>query len=120
MSEKDEFTIKEMYYSFQKQMSDQLKEVKEALTRLEDKADKNLVGITEVTGNLNSLKEWSESAQTVIESNVENINTLKNYRWWIIGFALAVVGVGYFALQTIVRNVVVDVLDDKATVNYEK
>lgn len=96
------------------------KDMKEATERIEKKLDDNtakteavLLQATKTNGRVNGLEDWSKKAQKIIEDNTEGVNTLKNYRWWFIGFAVAFTITGWFALNFIVDKSVTTALDNR-------
>lgn len=87
-------------------MDEGVKDLKSAIDKNNEMTEKVLIQATKTNGRVDGLKEWSDKAQIILEKNVEDISTLKNYRWWFLG-AVAILSVtGWFALQAIVNTVV--------------
>ena len=108
-------------------MQDQLAKMDIGVKDLKKAIDKN----TEMTGSillqanqthehLMTIDSWSIEAKKIIESNTADINALKNYRWWVLGFVFAITITGWFALQYIVnKSVETALLNNVKEVNYE-
>jgi hypothetical protein len=126
------FSLKEYMEKSLAKMDIGVKDLKNAIDKNTDVTEKTLIQATYTNGRVTAIEEWSVQAKKIIEKNAEDINTLKNYRWWFLG-AVAILSVtGWFALQQIVTTIVektnarvikeavAQALEDLATVEYEK
>ena len=102
-------------------MDEGVKDLKQAIDKNTDLTEKTFIQATKTNGRATALEEWSNQAKKIIEKNAEDIGTLKNYRWWFIGFAFAIGITGWFALEYIVnKSVETALLDNVTSINYEQ
>lgn len=121
-----------------------VKDLKNAIDKNTEITESILIQATKTNGRVTAIEAWIGEAKTIIEKNATNIstfkekstedvNTLKNYRWWFLG-AVAILSItGWFALQQIVTTIVEKtnakvikeaveqaLLDNVSTIKYEK
>lgn len=83
-----------------------VKDLKNAIDKNTEITENILIQATKTNGRVTAIEEWSTQAKKIIEKNAEDINTLKNYRWWFLGAVATLSLVGWFALQQIVTTIV--------------
>lgn len=128
----ESFSLKEYMEKSLAKMDIGVKDLKTAIDKNTELTESTLIQATKTNGRVTAIEEWSGTAKKIIEKNAEDINTLKNYRWWFLG-AVAILSItGWFALQQIVTTIVektnakviqqavTQALADLATVEYEK
>ena len=100
------------------------KRLEERFNALENKLTKTTEtkeAVSYQNGRTRLLEDWTNQSKIIIEKNSSDINSLKNYRWYILGFFFAISISGWFALQYIVSKSVENFFVSNVTkIEYEK
>jgi len=72
------------------------------LQKIVDTTEQTLIQATKTNGRVLALEKKSTDIDEKTKSNSEDINSLKNYRWWFLGVGATLMVVGYSALKGII------------------
>ena len=117
----DNYTIKEIIQHTVDDFKEKIDDIHSDVKEIRQQTTETKEAVSYQNGRTRLLEDWTNQSKIIIEKNSSDINSLKNYRWYILGFFFAISISGWFALQYIVSKSVENFFVSNVTkIEYEK